>query len=183
MVDRLERLLKKDAQGVVHLGGRNRVSKYEFGRKLTQVSDLPFGSVKASRMNAVATLAPRPKDISLNSDRAEALLGTKCPTLEKSLQRFLGDEKAFKTATLIKRRPIPQSIPYARQSIDASDIRAVTRVLKSDFLTQGPEIEAFEQDFAKFCGSKYAVACSSATAGLHLSAMVLGMSPGDLWWT
>ena len=76
-----------------------------------------------------------------------------------------------------------QIIPYARQSIDASDIRAVTRVLKSDFLTQGPEIEAFEQEFAKFCGSKYAVACSSATAGLHLSAMVLGMGPGDLWWT
>lgn len=76
-----------------------------------------------------------------------------------------------------------QVIPYARQSIDASDIRAVTRVLKSDFLTQGPEIEAFERDFAKFCGAKYAVACSSATAGLHLSAMVLGMGPGDLWWT
>ena len=76
-----------------------------------------------------------------------------------------------------------QSIPYARQSIDASDIRAVTRVLKSDFLTQGPEIEAFERDFAKFCGAKYAVACSSATAGLHLSAMVLGMGSGDLWWT
>ena len=76
-----------------------------------------------------------------------------------------------------------QIIPYARQSIDASDIRAVTRVLKSDFLTQGPEIEAFERDFAKFCGAKHAVACSSATAGLHMSAMVLGMGPGDLWWT
>ncbi|NBT48018.1 MAG: UDP-4-amino-4,6-dideoxy-N-acetyl-beta-L-altrosamine transaminase [Actinobacteria bacterium] len=111
------------------------------------------------------------------------MLGTQAPTLEKSLQLFLRDEKAFKTATLIKRRRIPQSIPYARQSIDASDIRAVTRVLKSDFLTQGPEIESFEHDFAKFCGAKYAVACSSATAGLHLAAIVLGMGPGDLWWT
>ena len=76
-----------------------------------------------------------------------------------------------------------QIIPYARQSIDASDIRAVIRVLKSDFLTQGPEIGKFEQEFARFCGAKYAVACSSATAGLHLSAMVLGIGPGDLWWT
>lgn len=76
-----------------------------------------------------------------------------------------------------------QIIPYARQSIDESDVRAVIRVLKSDFLTQGPEIEAFERDFVKFCGAKYAVACSSATAGLHLSAMVLGMGRGDLWWT
>lgn len=57
------------------------------------------------------------------------------------------------------------------------------RVLKSSFLTQGPEIGRFEQEFAKFCGARYAVACSSATAGLHLSAMVLGVGPGDLWWT
>jgi UDP-4-amino-4,6-dideoxy-N-acetyl-beta-L-altrosamine transaminase len=76
-----------------------------------------------------------------------------------------------------------QVIPYARQSIDASDIRAVTRVLESDFLTQGPELGKFEKEFAKFCGAKYAVACSSATAGLHLSAMALGVVPGDLWWT
>lgn len=76
-----------------------------------------------------------------------------------------------------------QVIPYARQSIDSSDIRAVARVLKSEFITQGPEIEAFEQEFSNFCGAKYAVACSSATAGLHLSAMALGIGPNDLWWT
>ena len=74
-------------------------------------------------------------------------------------------------------------IPYSRPRLDASDIRAVIRVLKSPFLTQGPEIGKFEEEFARFCGAKYAVACSSATAGLHLSAMVLGMGPGDLWWT
>jgi len=74
-------------------------------------------------------------------------------------------------------------IPYSRPCLDASDILAVVRVLKSPFLTQGPEIEKFEKEFARFCGAKYAVACSSATAGLHLSAIVLGMGPGDLWWT
>ena len=74
-------------------------------------------------------------------------------------------------------------IPYSRPCLDASDVRAVVRVLKGPFLTQGPEIGLFEQDFAKYCGAKYAVACSSATAGLHLSAMVLGMMPRDLWWT
>ena len=74
-------------------------------------------------------------------------------------------------------------IPYARPCLDTSDIRAVIRVLKSPFLTQGPEINAFEKEFANFSGAKFAVACSSATAGLHLSAMALGMGPGDLWWT
>ena len=74
-------------------------------------------------------------------------------------------------------------IPYSRQCLDAADIRAVVRVLKSPFLTQGPEIEKFEREFAKFCGAKYAVACSSATAGLHLCALALGIGPGDVWWT
>ena len=59
----------------------------------------------------------------------------------------------------------------------------MVRVLKSPFLTQGPEIGKFEEEFARFFGAKFAVACSSATAGLHLSAMALGMGPGDLWWT
>ena len=75
------------------------------------------------------------------------------------------------------------SIPYSRPTLNEQDIRAVTRVLRGTFLTQGPEIEKFEKEFARFCGAKYAVACSSATAGLHLSAMVLGMGPGDVWWT
>lgn len=74
-------------------------------------------------------------------------------------------------------------IPYARQSICPEDIRAVTRVLRSDFLTQGPEIGKFEREFAAAVQAPFAVACSSATAGLHLSAMVLGLGPGDLWWT
>jgi UDP-4-amino-4,6-dideoxy-N-acetyl-beta-L-altrosamine transaminase len=74
-------------------------------------------------------------------------------------------------------------IPYSQPCLDASDIQAVTKVLKRTFLTQGPEILRFEEKFAKFCGAKYAVACSSATAGLHLSAMVLGMGPEDVWWT
>jgi UDP-4-amino-4,6-dideoxy-N-acetyl-beta-L-altrosamine transaminase len=75
------------------------------------------------------------------------------------------------------------STPYSKPCLDKQDIRAVTRVLRGTFLTQGPEIEKFEKEFAKFCGVKYAVACSSATAGLHISAMALGMGPGDLWWT
>ena len=74
-------------------------------------------------------------------------------------------------------------IPYSRPCLDASDIQAVVRVLKTPLLTQGPEISKFEEEFAKFCGAKYAVACSSATAGLHLSAMAIGMGPGDVWWT
>jgi UDP-4-amino-4,6-dideoxy-N-acetyl-beta-L-altrosamine transaminase len=64
-------------------------------------------------------------------------------------------------------------IPYGRQNITEDDIKAVIATLKSDYLTQGPEISRFEAAFAKYTGSKYAVAVSNGTAALHLCAMVL----------
>lgn len=57
-------------------------------------------------------------------------------------------------------------LPYGRQSIDQADIDAVTAVLRSDFLTQGPEVERFEAALAKACGAKHAVAYSHGTAAL-----------------
>lgn len=70
-------------------------------------------------------------------------------------------------------------IPYGRQNIDQDDIDAVVASLKKDFLTQGPTVEAFEQHFATYVGSKYAVAVNNATAGLHISALALGLNKGD----
>lgn len=69
-------------------------------------------------------------------------------------------------------------IPYARQNIIRNDIESVVKVLKSDFLTQGPVVGEFEKAFAKYIGSKYAVAVSNGTAALHLSALVLDVRQG-----
>jgi len=74
-------------------------------------------------------------------------------------------------------------IPYGRQSISQSDIDAVVSVLQSDWLTQGPAIECFERAVADYCGVKYAVAVSSATAALHISCLAAGLGPGDWLWT
>jgi perosamine synthetase len=70
-------------------------------------------------------------------------------------------------------------IPYGRQSIDESDIQAVVRALSSEYLTSGPEVEAFEREFAAAVGAKHAVAVCNATASLHLALRVLGVGPGD----
>jgi UDP-4-amino-4,6-dideoxy-N-acetyl-beta-L-altrosamine transaminase len=70
-------------------------------------------------------------------------------------------------------------IPYGKQFISEEDIQAVVSVLKSDYLTQGPKIEEFEQKFAQYIGSKYAVAVSNGTAALHLCALALEVSPGQ----
>ena len=69
-------------------------------------------------------------------------------------------------------------IPYGKHHIDEEDIQAVVDVLRSGVLTQGPVIEAFEQAVAAYVGAKYAVAVSSATAALHLAAVVAGVAPG-----
>ena len=74
-------------------------------------------------------------------------------------------------------------IPYGRQSIDEADIRAVVEVLQSDWLTQGPQVPAFETEFADSCGAAHAVAVSSATAALHLTCVAMGLRPGMRLWT
>jgi len=70
-------------------------------------------------------------------------------------------------------------IPYSRQSVDAGDIGAVVRVLKSDWITQGPMVKRFEEAIARFCGVPYAVAVASGTAALHLASLAAGFKPGD----
>ncbi len=67
-------------------------------------------------------------------------------------------------------------LPYSRQFISKDDIKRVLTVLKSDFITQGPEIINFEKNFAKYVGSKYAVACATGTAALHISCLALGIN-------
>ncbi|MFG6106705.1 UDP-4-amino-4,6-dideoxy-N-acetyl-beta-L-altrosamine transaminase [Leptothoe sp. EHU-05/26/07-4] len=74
-------------------------------------------------------------------------------------------------------------IPYGRQDITQQDIDSVVAVLKSDWLTQGPVIAQFEQAVADYCGARYAVAVSSATAALHIACLSIGLKAGDSLWT
>lgn len=71
------------------------------------------------------------------------------------------------------------NIPYGRQTITEYDIKAVNDVLKSDYLTQGPEISKFEQAVANHHGAGYAVAFSSGTSALHAAYSALGVGDGD----
>lgn len=70
-------------------------------------------------------------------------------------------------------------IPYGRQNITEEDIQVVIEALKSDYLTQGPKIKEFEDNFAQYVGAKYAVALANGTAALHLCAMALDVKQGD----
>ena len=74
-------------------------------------------------------------------------------------------------------------IPYGRQNINEDDIVAVIEVLRSEWLTQGPGIVAFEQAMAAHCHAAHAVAVCNATSALHIACMSLGVGPRDVVWT
>ena len=74
-------------------------------------------------------------------------------------------------------------IPYSRQFLFSKDIKKVTKVLKSDYLTQGQEVPKFEKELSNFCKSKYALVVNSATSALHLTCLALDLKPNDYLWT
>ncbi len=74
-------------------------------------------------------------------------------------------------------------IPYGRQDVSEADIQAVVNVLRSDFLTQGPAVPAFEAAVAGNCGVHHAIAVNSATSALHIACLAMGVGPGDWVWT
>ncbi|MFA0037496.1 UDP-4-amino-4,6-dideoxy-N-acetyl-beta-L-altrosamine transaminase [Vibrio sp. 10N.261.52.A1] len=74
-------------------------------------------------------------------------------------------------------------IPYGKQDINQQDIDSVLDVLKSDFLTQGPQVPAFESALIEHTGASYALAVNSATSALHIACLALGLGQGDWLWT
>jgi UDP-4-amino-4,6-dideoxy-N-acetyl-beta-L-altrosamine transaminase len=74
-------------------------------------------------------------------------------------------------------------ITYSRQEITEEDIAEVEKVLRSDFLTQGPTVPKFEKSIANYCGASHAIAVNSATSALHIACLALDLGPGDWLWT
>jgi len=74
-------------------------------------------------------------------------------------------------------------IPYGKQNISEEDIEAVVKVLRSDFLTQGPILLQFEKAISDYTNATHCVVVNSATSALHISMLSLGVVPGDVVWT
>jgi UDP-4-amino-4,6-dideoxy-N-acetyl-beta-L-altrosamine transaminase len=73
-------------------------------------------------------------------------------------------------------------IQYGGQDINVNDVNAVIRSLKSKNLTQGPEVKLFEEEISNYVGSKYSLACNSATSALHLACLSLGIENNKIVW-
>ncbi len=84
------------------------------------------------------------------------------------------------TLAIFGGKPIRKNyLSYGRQTIQEDDIDAVVQVLRSDYLTTGPSVEAFEKKIASYVGAKYAVAVSNGTAALHMACFAAGIGEGD----
>jgi perosamine synthetase len=89
-------------------------------------------------------------------------------------------QKKEESLTVCGGRPVRETLlPYGHQWIDDEDINSVIEVLRSDWITTGPKVAEFEEAFAAYVGSKYAVSFSSGTGALHGASFAAGLGPGD----
>ena len=73
--------------------------------------------------------------------------------------------------------------PYSKQNLNKKDISAVLKILKSNFLTQGPTVKKFEKKICEITKAKYATACNNGSSALHLACLALNVKKNDIVWT
>tara|TARA_B100000989_G_scaffold129297_1_gene96053 strand:+ start:231 stop:2297 length:2067 start_codon:yes stop_codon:yes gene_type:complete len=168
------KLIKLNAKGIFNVASNERISKYNFGCQIAKIFGYSEELVFKASINNYKNLTKRPREMSLSNHKLNTFTGGTVPSIEKQLEK-LKIERNYD-----EERPI---IPYGRQDISQTDIDSVIKVLKSDFVTQGPVIQQFENKVAEYCNSKYAYACNSGTSALHIACLSLGVKKGDLVWT
>ena len=183
----LRQCLERNLSGLFNCAARDSMTKFEFGVALARVFGFDPRLVRPARLKDASLAAPRGGDLRLDVSRLENALGTTLPTVLNGLNAFRQHHaeglsariKAVPADLPGRWHPVCSTLPYGRQAIDEADISAVVRVLRSPFITQGPEVEAFEKELAGFVGARHGVAVNSATSALHLACLCCGLGPGD----
>ena len=171
LIDLSHAVIQRGFVGRLHIGCGERVSKYAFTVKLAKACGYDANLIQPIQAARLRSKVKRPLDLSLSTKLLEEFLGTKPITIDEVLCDLVNDHGRRDE---IKR--IGTVIPYGKHYIDDDDIGAVIRSLKSGSLTQGPAIPAFEKRIADYVDARYAVAVSSATAGLHIVYKALGLN-------
>ena len=173
LIDLAHQLSEQNHYGLVNVCSNQRISKYEFSVKLAESFGFDSSTIQPIQASRLKNAVKRPLDLSLSDQKLKDILGIDGISVDTILSSLKRDEA---NAAEINR--IGSVIPYGKHFIDRHDIDAVVSTLQSGWLTQGPAIQTFEENIANYVGAKYAVAVSSATAGLHLAYMALGVNPG-----
>ncbi len=168
-----EVLIKKNKSGIYNISSNERISKYNLGLKIAKLLDLDEKYILRGSIENANLFSKRPKDMSLCNKKLRELIDKNKLSINFQLNLIM------KTYRKKKQKKIKEIIPYGKHYIDKKDISEVVKTLQSSNLTQGPKIEELEKKICTHVGCKYAVAVSSATAGLHLATLALGIKKGD----
>ena len=175
LIDLAHQLINKNHYGVINLCSSQRISKYDFSVKLASSFGFDSSVIQPVQASRLKNIVKRPLDLSLSDKKFTRFLGVDGISIDTALASLRKDE--VNTSEINR---VGRVIPYGKHNVDQQDVAAVVSTLKSDWLTQGPAINAFERNIAHYVGAKYAVAVSSATAGLHLAYTALGLQPGEV---
>ena len=167
-------LIDSNTFGVFNIVSSERISKYEFGIKITECFNLDSSLINEISINDKSNLVKRPKDMSLSNIKLRQTLDCEIASLNEQLQTLKEQEGKSATSQVVL-----DIIPYGKHYIDEDDIQSVVDVLRHGMLTQGPKVVEFENKIANYVGAKYAVAVSNGTAALHLACRALELGEGD----
>ena len=166
----LKKLISKKATGVINVVGNERVSKYEFLLKVSKIFNLDSTQIKPTLISKSRLSTKRHADLSLSNKFLKKKFKIKVPSLNNQIKEFYNEKR--------KNNVFNEFFNYGRHFTDKQDENSILEVVKKGALTQGPKILDSEKIIANYVGSKYAVAVSSCTAGLHLAAKVCGLGKG-----
>tara|TARA_B110000090_G_C13371898_1_gene442412 strand:+ start:54 stop:2129 length:2076 start_codon:yes stop_codon:yes gene_type:complete len=164
----LRKLISKKATGILNIVGNERVSKYEFLLKVSKIFNLDYRKIKPTLISKSKLACKRHADLSLSNNFLRKKYKIKVPNLNDQIKTFYKEKK--------KNNVFNNFFNYGRHFTDKQDENSILEVVKKGALTQGPKILDSEKIIANYVGSKYAVAVSSCTAGLHLAGKVCGLS-------
>lgn len=175
--------IRKDLKGVYNCGSADSCSKYDFAVKIAGCFGLDKKLIIPISIDDFEFKAKRGKNLSLNVNKIQNYLDYRLPTIDHCIEVFYRNYKCELPEEIkhIKYKSSNQNgiIPYGRQWLDENDIQAVANVLRSQWLTQGPNVDNFEKALAKYCGADYAVVMNSATSALHAACLAAGVERGD----
>ena len=177
LANAVNKLIDKKCKGIYNVVSPKPLSKLNFGNLLAKEFNLDKKLIISSLLVDRKELVNRPFDMTLSTKKLNAE-----GIFIKSIDEQVKDLKKQRL-NLNNKFINNKIIPYGRQNISEKDIQEVVKVLKSDYLTQGPISINFEEAIANYTNSNYGVSASSATAALHISCLALGLKKDDIVWT
>ena len=163
----ITKLIKNKFLGTINVSSDERISKYDFAILLAKIFNFKKKYIQQIKYKDLEAKVKRPFDMTLSNSKLKKIIKIKIPKLKKQIQEI--SNHRFKGVY----DDINPIIQYGKHNIDQNDCNKVVNLMKNLPLTQSKEIERFENNVAAYVGSKYAVAVSSCSAGMHLACKVL----------